>query len=301
MLLKSLAVSLLVAVGAIHAQAVIPGYPPLYEVPDVNSREVKRWLKQIDLSGAPKIPLNVGEVPPCPTEPFPDRCNKWCDQCNADDLFFCRSNNTWAITFDDGPQLITPSLLDYLKAEKLKATFFLVGTNVVQRPDIVRRQFAEGHHLASHTWSHKGLTALTNEQIVAEVKWTEKLVRELTGRRLKYVRPPYGDLDNRVRYVLKKLGYTVAVWSGGEFGTNDWMLPNLITEKEIVDTFADSLDAYVAGGRKGGVISLEHDLDVHMVNLAKKLVPLGRARNITVTDVAGCQKDKFPYQRRHDD
>ncbi|KAF9202252.1 chitin deacetylase [Podila verticillata] len=265
MLLKSLAVSLLVAVGAIHAQAVIPGYPPLYEVPDVNSREVKRWLKQIDLSGAPKIPLNVGEVPPCPTEPFPDR------------------------------------LLDYLKAEKLKATFFLVGTNVVQRPDIVRRQFAEGHHLASHTWSHKGLTALTNEQIVAEVKWTEKLVRELTGRRLKYVRPPYGDLDNRVRYVLKKLGYTVAVWSGGEFGTNDWMLPNLITEKEIVDTFADSLDAYVAGGRKGGVISLEHDLDVHMVNLAKKLVPLGRARNITVTDVAGCQKDKFPYQRRHDD
>lgn len=232
---------------------------------------------------------------------FSNSCNKWCDQCNADDLFFCRSNNTWAITFDDGPQPITPSLLDYLKAEKLKATFFLVGTNVVQRPDIVRRQFAEGHHLASHTWSHKGLTALTNEQIVAEVKWTEKLIRELTGHRLKYVRPPYGDLDNRVRYVLKKLGYTVTVWSGAEFGTDDWKLPNQITEKEIVDTFVASLDAYVAGGRKGGMISLEHDLDVHMLNLAKKLVPLGRARNITVTDVAGCQKDKFPYQRRRDD
>lgn len=73
MLLKTLAVSLLVVVGAVQAQAVILGYPSLYEVPDVNSREVKRWLKQVDLSGAPKIPLNVGEVPGCPTEPFPDR------------------------------------------------------------------------------------------------------------------------------------------------------------------------------------------------------------------------------------
>lgn len=79
MLLKILAVSLIVVVGAVQAQAIIPGYPPLYQVPDVNSREVKHWLKQVDLSGAPKVPLNTGEPPSCPTEPFPDRyrLKKW--------------------------------------------------------------------------------------------------------------------------------------------------------------------------------------------------------------------------------
>ncbi|KAG0076292.1 chitin deacetylase [Podila epicladia] len=300
MLLKSFAVSLL-AVAAVNAQvAVIPGYPPIDQVPDVNSPEVKHWLKQIDLRGAPKIPVNNGDPPTCPTVPFPpaERCNWLCDQCYADDLFWCRSPNTWAITFDDGPHLITPTILDYLKAERLRASFFLVGSHIVQRPDTVRREFAEGHHLASHTWSHKGLTTLTNEQIVAEMKWTEKLVHQLTGRRLKYMRPPYGDIDNRVRFVLKKLGYIAVDWSGDDFGTDDWMLPDMITEQEILVKFEKSLDKYVAAGRKQGIISLEHDFDVHMYNLHKKLIPLGRARNITITNVAGCQKDRFPYQKK---
>ncbi|KAG0344227.1 chitin deacetylase [Podila humilis] len=298
MLLKNIAASLAVLVAVTAQTAVIPGYPPINEVPDVNSPEVRAWLKQVDLRGAPKIPLNNGDPPTCPNEPFPERCNWLCDQCVADDLFWCRTDNTWAITFDDGPHPITTTLLDYLKSERLRASFFLQGSHVVQRPDTVRRQLREGHHLASHTWSHRGLTTLTNEQIVAEMKWTEKLVRQLTGLRLKYMRPPYGDIDNRVRYVLKKLGYIIVDWSGGDFGTNDWMLPDMITEKEIIDTFIVSLDKYVANGRQKGIISLEHDFDVHMVNLHKKLIPLGRERNITITNVAGCQKDWFPYQKR---
>ncbi|KAF9309174.1 chitin deacetylase [Podila horticola] len=157
-----------------------------------------------------------------------------------------------------------PPHADYLKAERLKVTFILVDSNSVQWPDIVRCQFAKGHHLASHTWSHKGLTTLTNEQMVAAIKWTETAVRQLTGQRLKYVRPPYSDIDDWVRFVLKKLGYT-------------------------------NLDNNVAGGRNKGVISLEHDLDMYMENLHKKLVPLGRARGITIMDVTGCKKDRFPY------
>ncbi|KAG0074994.1 hypothetical protein BGZ92_003102, partial [Podila epicladia] len=81
----------------------------------------------------------------------------WYDQRNADDLYYRKSNNIWDIIFDNGPHLITPSLLDHLKADRLKATFFLLAPNV-QWPDIFRRQFAEGHYLASHTWSPKVLT-----------------------------------------------------------------------------------------------------------------------------------------------
>ncbi|KAF9178178.1 chitin deacetylase [Haplosporangium sp. Z 767] len=291
---------LLLALAAVNADIqVIPGYPPIDQVPDTNSPQVRAWLKEIDLSRAPKVPLNAGDPPTCPTVPFPAkaRCNWMCDQCPGTDLINCRSRNTWAITFDDGPHVVTSQLLDYLKSEKIFASFFLVGSHVVQRPEIVKRQIAEGHHIASHSWSHRGLTTLTNEQIVAEMKWTEKAVLELTGRRLKYMRPPYGDIDNRVRYVLKKLGYTVVDWSGDDFGTDDWKLPDGITETEIIDKFAKNLDKYVAGNKSKGIISLEHDFDIHMVNLARKLVPLGRARNITITSVARCQKDRNPYQR----
>lgn len=74
----------------------------------------------------------------------------------------------------------------------------------------------------SRRWSHHALTTLTNEQIVAEIKWTEKAILDATGLRVRYMRPPYGDVDNRVRFVLKKLGYTVVDWGGDTFDSNDW-------------------------------------------------------------------------------
>lgn len=111
-----------------------------------------------------------------------------------------------------GPTTFTPQLLTTLKENKVKATFFVMGTNVVQNPTILKQEFDEGHHIASHTWSHQPLTTLSNEQIVAELKWTEKAVFDITGMQMKYVRPPYGDIDNRVRAVIKKLGYIIVDW-----------------------------------------------------------------------------------------
>lgn len=73
-----------------------------------------------------------------------------------------------------------------------------------------------------NSWSHHALTTLSNEQIVAEMKWTEKAIEDATGYRVRYMRPPYGDVDNRVRFVLKKLGYTVVDWTGDTFDSNDW-------------------------------------------------------------------------------
>jgi peptidoglycan/xylan/chitin deacetylase (PgdA/CDA1 family) len=111
-----------------------------------------------------------------------------------------------------GPTTFTPQLLDTLKANNVKATFFVMGSNVVLNPAFLKREQDEGHHIASHTWSHHPLTTLTNEQIVAELKWTEKAVMDVTGLQMKYVRPPYGDIDNRVRAVVKKLGYIIVDW-----------------------------------------------------------------------------------------
>ncbi|KAF9155820.1 chitin deacetylase [Linnemannia schmuckeri] len=289
---------LVLTLTAVKAQTTIDinKYPAINQIPPTNSPEVQAWLKEVgDLSGAPSIPLHKGEPPACPNPPIPNECYWTCEGCAADDITACAAPNTWGLTFDDGPSTATPTLLNYLKTNKHSATFFLIGSNVIQYPDTVKREVAEGHHLASHTWSHHALTTLTNEQIVAEMKWTEKAVMEATGLRLKYMRPPYGDINNRVRYVLKKLGYIPVDWTGDAFDTNDWQMPTMAEDK-VIATFTKSLDAYVASNKTKGFYCLEHDLNDLTVGVAQKLIPLGTARKINIASVAQCESDPQPYQ-----
>ncbi|CAO3565021.1 unnamed protein product [Mortierella alpina] len=272
-------------------------YPTPNAIPPINSPEVQQWLKEIDLTGAPQIALRTGAPPACPAKVDPNECIWTCDGCAADDITVCGRPNTWGLTFDDGPSTATPTLLDYLKTNKLSATFFLIGSNVVQYPATVQRELKEGHHLASHTWSHHALTTLSNEQIVAEMRWTEKAVFEATGVKLKYMRPPYGDINNRVRFVLKKLGYIPVDWTGDEFDTNDWQLPEKkMTEAQVIAHFSKSIDTYAASNKTKGFYCLEHDLSVETVSVAQKLIPLGQAKNITFANVGECESDASPYQ-----
>lgn len=223
-------------------------------------------------------------------------CYSVCDECKAnDDITTCGLPNSWGVTFDDGPSTETPRLLDYLGTHNIKASFFVIGGNVVQYPDILKREVREGHHLAGHTWSHYALTSLTNEQIVAEIKWTEKAVFDVTGLKIKYMRPPYGDINNRVRFILKKLGYIVVDWTGA-FDTNDWRFDLGVPAATLLADFTKSLDTYVAGNKSTGFYCLEHDRSAGTVNLAQQFIPLGNARNITFHNIPACQHDASPYQ-----
>ncbi|KAG0046512.1 chitin deacetylase [Gryganskiella cystojenkinii] len=151
----------------------------------------------------------------------------------------------------------------------------MYGSNVVKLPELVLKEVNAGHHLASYTWSGHALTTLTNEQIVAEIRWTEKAIEQATGYRVRYVRPPYGDVDNRVRYVLKELGYTVVNWSGKAFDSNDSKMPEL-----------------------SGFISVENDISPETVAVAKELIPYGLSKTLKITTVAECLHDTSPYATR---
>ncbi|KAF9371750.1 chitin deacetylase [Podila verticillata] len=265
-------------------------------VPSVTSPEVRQWLSEIDLSGAPSIETNTGDPPECPTVVADGVCYWTCEDCNADDVVTCPDKNVWGITFDDGPTPATPDLLHFLQEKNVKATFFLVGGNVVKYPATVAQEVQEGHHLASHTWSHSALTTLTNEEIVAEIRWTEKAIFDATGYRVRYMRPPYGDVDNRVRFVLRKMGYTIVDWTGDHFDSNDWQIPQ-ISASQVMSTFKSAITGYAAtlNNQTNGFISLEHDLTEVTVSIAKAVIPLGLARNLTITSVANCLGDKNPY------
>ncbi|KAG0354075.1 hypothetical protein BC939DRAFT_524305 [Gamsiella multidivaricata] len=275
-------------------------YPPFNAVPPTNSSQVKAWLKEIDLSGAPILKLNHGLPPTCPPARRidPKACYWTCQSCAADDVVICPDRNVWGLTFDDGPTNVTSDLLDFLRQQKLKATFFLIGSNVVQYPHIAKAEVEQGHHIASHTWSHHALTTLTNEEIVAEMKWTERAIEDATGYRVKYMRPPYGDIDSRVRFVLKKLGYVVVDWSGDTFDTQDWrILAKQKTPSQIIATFKQSINTYLNNNvaHRKGFISLDHDLTAHTIEVAKSVIPYGRAHNLTIQSVAKCLHDAMPY------
>jgi len=168
------------------SSVVISDYPALDIVPPTDSPEVAQWVLEVQNSG-----ITIPDIPPtipggCPTNPNvvtnTSVCWWTCGQCTRpSDITTCPDKWTWGLSYDDGPSPDTPRLLDYLSQENLKSTFFIVGSRAISRQDILQAEFMLGHQLSVHTWSHPSLTTLTNEQVIAELGWTAKIIKEVTG------------------------------------------------------------------------------------------------------------------------
>ncbi len=119
------------------------------------------------------------------------------------------------LTFDEGYENgYTASILDSLKANNVKAAFFVTGHYLDSQPALVRRMVAEGHIVGNHTDTHPSLPAISNEQIKEEIAIVEKKYEEVTGRRdLKYLRPPQGEFSERTLASISKSGYHSIFWS----------------------------------------------------------------------------------------
>ena len=135
---------------------------------------------------------------------------------------------------------------------------------------MVISEYMSGHQISVHTWSHPYLTNLTNAEIVAELGWTMKVIKDTIGVTPRTFRPPYGDIDDRVRAVAAKMGLTPIIWTTGNgviFDTDDWNIPggrangatSLARFNTILET-AEQLDT--------GFIVLQHDLYQSTVDLA---------------------------------
>ena len=127
-------------------------------------------------------------------------------------------NNMCAITFDDGPTAYTAELLDSLKAEGVRVTFFLLGKQIRYRPELVLRMVEEGHEVASHGYSHPNMRKLSPDARRAELEETNLLLAEL-GVTPRYFRPPYGKYDNALAALAESLGMSVVMWTTD---SRDW-------------------------------------------------------------------------------
>ena len=138
---------------------------------------------------------------------------------------FSRSENSVYLTFDDGPDpQITPWILDFLHEQKLKATFFCVGENVLKYPHIFARIKQEGHSVGNHTMNHLKGTKTPLKSYIQNVEEADKLIQSTLFR------PPYGRMTFRQTQLLKKR-YKIIMWSWLSNDFNKKISPEYILKK----------------------------------------------------------------------
>lgn len=161
------------------------------------------------------------------------------------------------LTFDDGPDSrYTAPLLDLLKREKTQAAFFVVGRQVVQHPEMVRRALAEGHLVGNHTFEHPKLHTLSTEGVHNELNATQRALESLTQRQTVLFRSPY-DINSspneaqqlRPLAEVAKMGY---VCVGANVGAEDYSL------KSTADSLVEQLMSQIVGHQGPFVVCL-HD------------------------------------------
>ena len=129
-----------------------------------------------------------------------------------------------AMTFDDGPSAtLTPKLLDILAAHHIKATFFVIGENVAEHPEIVARATREGHEIGNHSWSHPNFAKMSDAGVRSQLQRTDDAIKSATGARPTLLRPPYGSITTREkRWIHDQFGYQIILWDVDPY---DWKRP----------------------------------------------------------------------------
>ncbi|WP_181347660.1 polysaccharide deacetylase family protein [Thalassobacillus sp. CUG 92003] len=108
-----------------------------------------------------------------------------------------------ALAFEDGPDpTVTRDILSVLDQYKAKGTFFMLGKRVSFYPELTKQVASEGHEIGNHSWSHKQLDHLPEEEIKKEVKRTNELIKKLTDKTPSFVRPPYETLNEKLKNAI---------------------------------------------------------------------------------------------------
>lgn len=182
-----------------------------------------------------------------------------------------------ALTFDDGPSYeSTKIIVDTLKENNANATFFVLGEHIeegqTKNREILKESYENGNEIESHTYDHKQLTLLSEEQIKKEASTTSDLIKEVTGKAPTMLRPPYGASNDTVEKVLQ---YPLILWS---VDTLDWKTRN-----------TDSTVQAVLNGAKDGAVILMHDIHMTTALAVQKVVPELVSRGyqlVTVSELA---------------
>ncbi|KAF8974137.1 hypothetical protein BGZ46_009734 [Entomortierella lignicola] len=294
--------------GALPTFTPITGYPEM-GVPVANASSdpnVIAVYNVINWNMVPNAPVTANITSGPSGDPY---C--WCYV--PPDIYFCPTPYTWGLTYDDGPMYYypftaentpwaEPNLYDYLlNHNNQKANLFYIGYKLIGATSAAQRGLNDGHTICVHTWSHPHMTTLDNYQVIAEFYYSLRVIKEVLGITPKCWRPPYGDVDDRIRSIAWQMGLRTIIW---DLDTNDWQIysdsqgpaaPDPISYTTANDTVA----GWMANRENGndtahGHITLEHELSNSTITLAEFWLPTIQTLYKTIPATA-CNNIAQPY------
>lgn len=194
----------------------------------------------------------------------------------------CTEPNTIALTFDDGPYVNEPTILDALEAAGAKATFFVTGNLydcIYNNADTLKAAYDAGHQVASHTWSHTDLASLSEDEITTEMTKLETAFANILGVKPTYMRPPNGSTGGSASSAVGALGYRLVTW---DIDSGDWNDLS-VSESQAAFEQADTSSSHIA---------LMHEtIDSTANELVPWVLEWAASNNLTMVTVAECVGD----------
>jgi len=186
-----------------------------------------------------------------------------------------------ALTFDDGPCENTEKILDILEYHGVLATFCVIGNRIRNSEATLMRTFEAGHEVVGHSWNHARFPLLSNDDIKEQIVSTNDEIYRVLGVTSRFHRPPFGSINDSVKYVSEYLDMAILTWS---VDPRDWE----------TDATAESIYEHIMDYVFDGSILLFHDVHDVTVSAIEKIVPSLLARGYRFMTVS----ELFNYSER---
>lgn len=201
---------------------------------------------------------------------------------NYGGIYKSDEQKTLYLTFDEGYENgYTAKILDTLKANKVPAAFFVTGPYIKKEQDLIKRMASEGHIVGNHTVNHPSMPDVPDEELKIELENLTQSYFDLTGKEMKFFRPPMGEYSERTLKITNDMGYTNVFWS---FAYCDWQVDN---QKGTGYAYNQIMD-----GAHDGAILLLHAVSKDNAEVLDKVIKDLKAQGYTFKSLEDFPRNK---------
>lgn len=297
--------------GVVGSQAWLQSYP----TPSVTPTNIPQpWLDRLYVLRNSTVFPKYG--PSAPNNGYPQYTNpngggnlsptdssvcSYTYECVEPSDVYNLTDGTIGLNFDDGPAPSSGRLYDFIEQNNISATHFMIGSNIYYNSQMFLRAVDDGGHLAVHTWSHPYMTTLTDEQVLGELGWTVQIIADNNGGRVPaYWRPPFGDVDNRVRLIaLEVFGLKTVPWQINR-DSGDYNIGH--NPQYTFQSVTGNMQQWINGSKENGLLMLEHEISDADVDVFMAMYPQMIAAGWKVQNVAEAFDEwEYTNAESHDD